>query len=103
MEERRKFERVPMKLRALYHLQGEESWKECSVINLSRNGMGIAFLTQEKIDAGSTIHLKVFYFKDPHAANVEGILKWIKPMENDFIGGIEITLLTRASTPQGEA
>jgi len=31
------------------------------------------------------------------------ILKWIKPMENDFIGGVEIASLTRARTPQGEA
>jgi len=96
MEERRKSARVPIKLRGLYHLQGEESWKECSVVDLSRNGMGIAFLTQEEIDVGSTIHLKVFYLKEPNTANIKGILKWIKPMENGFIGGIEITSLTGA-------
>ena len=96
MKERRKSARVPIKLRGLYHLQGEESWKECSVVDLSRNGMGIAFLTQEEIDVGSTIHLKVFYLKEPNTANIKGILKWIKPMENGFIGGIEITSLRGA-------
>ena len=96
MEERRKSARVPIKLRGLYHLQGEESWKECSVVDLSRNGMGIAFLTQEEIDVGSTIRLKVFHLKEPNTANIKGILKWIKPMENGFIGGIEITSLRGA-------
>ena len=96
MEERRKSARVPIKLRALYHLQGEESWKECRVVDLSRNGMGIAFLTNEKIDVESTIHLKVFHLKGPNTTNVKGILKWIKPIEEGFIGGIKITLLTGA-------
>ena len=95
MEEKRKSKRVPVKLKAQYHLKGKENWKECNVIDMSHEGMCITFLTHEKIDVGSTIHLKVFYLKDTNIANVQGILKWIQPMEKDFIGGIEITSLTR--------
>jgi c-di-GMP-binding flagellar brake protein YcgR len=95
MDVRRKFSRVPIELKAQYHLKGEEDWKECTVIDISRNGMGIKFLTREKIDVGSTIHLEIFLHEKPKLINVKGILKWIKPRENDFIGGIEVTLLTR--------
>jgi c-di-GMP-binding flagellar brake protein YcgR len=95
MKERRKFSRVPTKLKAQYHLEGEEIRKECTVIDISRGGMGITFITREKIDVGSTIHLRSFVSKEVGSINVRGILKWIRQKENDFIGGIEVTVLTR--------
>jgi hypothetical protein len=57
--------------------------------------MGIKFLTREKIIVGSTIHLKISIPKELRPINVKGILKWIKPRRNDFVGGIEVTSLIR--------
>jgi len=41
MEERRKFKRFPVQLRARYLRENEEEWKDCTVINIGRGGMGI--------------------------------------------------------------
>ena len=53
MDERRKFSRVPTDLKAQYCLKEEEEWKGCLVIDFSQIGMGIKFLTREKIIVGS--------------------------------------------------
>ena len=95
MEERRRFTRIKTRLKAQYHTEGEEEWKDCLVIDFSQIGMGIKFLTREEIIEGSIIHLKIFIPKEVRPVNVKGILKWIKPRKNDFIGGIDVTFLTR--------
>jgi c-di-GMP-binding flagellar brake protein YcgR len=95
MKGRRKFSRVPAKLKAQYRSEEEEEWKECTVIDISQSGMGITFLTREKIIVGSTINLKISLPKETEPINVKGTLNWIKPRDNDFIGGIEVTVLTR--------
>ncbi len=98
MEEKRIFARIKTTLEAQYHTEEEEEWKDCQVIDVSQIGMGIKFLTREKNIVGSIIHLKIFIPKELRPVNVKGILKWIKPRKNDFIGGIEVTLLTRAES-----
>jgi hypothetical protein len=71
--------------------EGKTSWKECTINKVSRKGIGIIFHTDEKINAGSTLDLKIFISKELDYFTVKGILKWIKQNENDFIGGIELT------------
>jgi len=92
IEDRREFRLYHTKLKA--HYISEESkrgWEECTIINISREGMGIKFHSCEKINVGSTVHLEIFVPIKLEPINVKGILKWIEKWENDFIGGIKLT------------
>jgi len=95
METKRKTARFTTNLKAQYCLRDEKDWKECIVINMSRDGMGVAFLTRERINVGSTIQLKISAPKDQEPIYAEGILKWIMKREDDYIGGIQVTSLKR--------
>lgn len=89
---KRKFKRIDTQLKAKYFLEGRKGdGEECAIINVSRRGMGIKFYTREKINIGLTVHLEIFVSSELEAVNVKGTLKNIRQMENDLIGGIELT------------
>ena len=91
-EDRRRFRLYHTKLKAQYiSEESKRGWEECTIINISREGMGIKFHTCEKINVGSTIHLAIFVPTELEPINVKGILKWIEKWESDFIGGIKLT------------
>lgn len=84
--------RFSTNLKARYFIRDMgEGWGECTVFNVSRKGMGVNFHTREKIEAGSTIHLKIILPSEPEPMNVKGTLRWIKQVKNECIGGIELT------------
>ena len=90
MEERRKTKRFATNLKAHYFLkEGEGEGKECTVINISRNGVGLEFYTAEEIVAGSTIFIKIVAAKSLKPTDVEGVVKWVNQGGRDFISGIE--------------
>lgn len=92
MEERRKTKRFATNLKAQYFLKARKvDGKECTVINISQCGLGLEFYTAEKIVAGSALLLEIFATEVMELTNVEGIVKWVKQGEKDFIGGIEVT------------
>jgi hypothetical protein len=94
----RKFARSPIELQAQYVVEGEKmDWEPCTIINVSREGMGILFQTHKKIKVGSTIYLKMFVPAASEPINAKGILKWIKEEENSFIGGIALCIIGRGS------
>ena len=51
--------------------------------------MGVTFYTSEKIIAGSIIHLKVRVPQESNPVMVKGVLRWIEPAAEHFVGGIE--------------
>jgi len=60
MEERMRFPRFSRNLKAQYFQVGrKKEWGECTVIDLSRKGMGIIFHTDERINLDTIIHLEV--------------------------------------------
>ena len=89
MEERRKTARFITKLKAQYRLKDEEDLKECTIINVSREGMGITFQTRDRIKVDSTIHLRIVLPENPKTVEVIGKLRWIEERADNFIGGIE--------------
>ena len=90
MEDRRRFGRFETQLKAHYISQdSKRDWEECTVISMSRKGVGIRFQKREKINEGSTIHLKVFVPEKLKPTIVEGVLKWIEERGNVLYGGIE--------------
>jgi len=96
LENRRKFSRFDTHMQAQYFLEEKNRCREdCTVIDISRKGMGIRFSTNEKISVGSTIHLEISIPTELESINVKGILKRINQRENDFIGGLEWFLVHR--------
>lgn len=96
MDNRRKFSRFGTHMKAQYYLQERNrGWEECTVIDISRKGMGIQFLTDETIRVGSTLHLEISIPTELETIHVKGILKRINQRENDFVGGIEWFLVHR--------
>jgi len=94
MDDRRKYKRFPIELNARY--LSEENQKElrgCTVIDVSRGGMGIEVYLQEKIQIGSTLQLEIIIpIKEEQTIKATGILKWIRELEEkmNFLGGIEL-------------
>jgi Tfp pilus assembly protein PilZ len=68
-----------------------QRWGNCTVFDVSRTGMGIKFHTPETIDVGSTITVEIEVPSELEPMSVKGILRWIKPADNEFLGGIELT------------
>ena len=92
MEDRRRFSRQQSQLKAQYFLKGrKEGWGECTVIDVSRKGMGITFQTSEKIKVGSFILLEIPVPTELEPFYIIGILRWIRQKGNTFTGGIEST------------
>ena len=88
--DRRRFKRFDTHRKARYFLkEGSGCWKECTIINISRKGLGIQCHTHEKITVGSTMLLKVFFSAETEATSVIGMIRWIRKREDGFIGGIE--------------
>ena len=104
LDNRRKFSRFGTHMKAQYFLQEKnKGWEECTVFDISRKGMGIRFLTNEKISVGATLHLEISIPTELETINVKGILKRINQKENDFIGGIEWFLVHRDGLDEAES
>lgn len=92
MDNRRRFSRSDTQLKAKYFLEERKGgWEECTIIDVSRTGLGVKFHTGEEISAGSTIHLEISVPTELEPISVEGILKRMEQEGDDFIGSIEFT------------
>jgi len=93
MEDRRKYKRFPIELSARYLEEFRKEWKGCTVINISREGMGIIVYLWERISIGSSLQLEIIIPKKEEPTRITGILRWIKEQkgEMNFIAGIEFT------------
>ena len=90
MEERRKTKRFATNLKAHYFLkEGEVKGRECTVINISRNGVGLEFYTAEEIVEGASLLIKISVAKSLEPTDIEGIVQWVNQGERDFVGGIK--------------
>jgi hypothetical protein len=91
MENTRRFERFPTQRGGQYFLvKGKGKGQECTIIDVSRKGLGIIFHSNEEISVGTNIRLEI---PDPTTINtidVRGELKWSKNIGGKFIGGIEL-------------
>ena len=92
MKQKRKFIRLSTNLSAEYSLKGSESGGgKCTVINISLNGAGLEFYSPEPIDVGATLVLKIFDLEKKETVAAEGVVKWNKQGEKDFVCGVELT------------
>ena len=95
MDDRRKFLRFPLQLRARYTENNGNNWKECSIIDISREGMGVIIHSIEAINEGVLLKIAIHapVLDDP--ITVEGRLMWLKELKDDpqfnYAGGVQLT------------
>ena len=95
----RKYKRYPTHREVRYFIEGTTGDKQvCTIVNVSRKGMGIIFHTDEEIRVGTVIGIEISIPQSSESIIVRGTLKWIDKMEFDIIGGVE--LLNELSTLQ---
>ncbi len=94
MDDRRKFIRFPVRLSARYSKENQDKWNQCSIINISREGMGVVAFLKEKIRSGSILNLMIDVPGKKASVFVSGTLTWIKALEGDpefsYKSGIQI-------------
>ncbi len=93
-EDKRKSRRFAIDLSAKYLLvENPKEWKGCSIINISREGLGIEVHLKEKIPVGITLKMEINIPTKEKPVKGIGIIMWIKGLkeEMDFIGGIKLT------------
>jgi hypothetical protein len=89
---KRQFGRFDTELKAHLILLGNGAdGHECTVINMSRKGIGIKFHAREEIAIGTPIRLEVFVPEKSVPTSVQGVLKWIEERGDILFGGIECT------------
>ena len=94
MEDRRKFIRFSVRIEARYSEENQDKWNPCSIINISREGMGIVVFLKEKIHLGSILNLMIDVPGKKEPVFVSGTLNWIEALEGDpefsYKSGIQI-------------
>ena len=90
MEERRKSKRFPIQLSARCLGASEEEWTDCTVTNVSREGMGIDVLLKERMSPGEILQFKITIPTQEEPIKISGTLTWVKELEEKagYIGGI---------------
>jgi len=69
----------------------EKEWQECTIININPKGVGVAFHTREKINAGSIVLVEIFVPDELEPIKVKGTIQWIKQEKSGTTGGIKLT------------
>ena len=94
MDERRKFIRFPIELTARYSENDVKDWKECSVIDISREGMGISIYAREYISEGLILQMEITVPVQDDPIAVTGTLMWIRESKDDlrfnYLGGVKL-------------
>lgn len=91
MDDRRRFGRFDAQLEAQYFIKEKKGGSgRCTIIDVSRKGVGIKFSKHENINAGSNIHLEVTIPTELDPVSIRGVLKHIKQEGDDLIGSVEL-------------
>jgi hypothetical protein len=94
VEDRRKFIRFSVRLGARYSKENQDKWNQCSIINISREGMGVVVYLKEKLRLGSVLNLMIDVPGKKTPVFVSGTLTWIKDLKGDpefsYKSGIQI-------------
>ena len=95
MDDRRRFLRFPLQLVARYGEKNEDNWKECSVSDISREGIGIIIHSKEAISKGLLLKIEIHAPVQDSPIEVEGKLVWLKELKDDpqfiYAGGMQLT------------
>jgi hypothetical protein len=94
VKDRRKFLRFPVKLSARYSEKKEDSTRPCSVVDISREGMGLVVYLIEKPPIGGLLHFMVDVPIKEKPVCFTGVLSWIRALKENpdynFKGGVQL-------------
>ena len=95
MKNRRKFLRFPVKIGALYSEENNEDLKQqCSIVDISREGMGVTVYLKVKLSLGCMLKFMVDVPGKEKSVSFTGTLNWIKALKGDadynYKGGIKL-------------
>ena len=95
MKDRRKFIRFPVRIGALYSEEINEDWEQqCSIVNISREGMGVTVYLKAKLSLGCMLKFMVDVPEIEKSVSFTGTLNWIKALKGDpdynYKGGIKL-------------
>ena len=95
MKDRRKFIRFPVRIGAFYSEENNDDCKQqCSVVNISREGMGVTVYLKAKLSLGTMLKLTVDVPGKEKSVSFSGTLNWIKALKEDadynYKGGIKL-------------
>lgn len=98
MEDKRKFVRFPVKISARYSEDDrEDRKKQCSIMNISREGVGLTVYLKTKLSLGCEMKFKVDVPGREKSVSFTGTLNWIKALKEDpdynYKGGIKLTAI----------
>ncbi|MHC5076930.1 MAG: PilZ domain-containing protein [Planctomycetota bacterium] len=92
MDERRQLKRFSLKLKAHYTFEDtQENWKECSIIDITNNGMGVKFHSLESVETGTPIHLAIVIDETLRPVRLKGVIKWGGEGADTSVCGVELT------------
>jgi c-di-GMP-binding flagellar brake protein YcgR len=87
---KRRYGRFDTELKARYCVaENEGDWHSCTVVNLSRKGIGIRLDAHEAIELDTVIRLEVFVPEKSQPTGVQGVVKWTDERDDRVFCGIE--------------
>ena len=87
----RKYKRYPTQREGHFYLEDVSGARQvCTIVNISRKGMGIIFHTDVEMSIGTAIRVEIPIPGSSETMSVNGSLRWFDRMEIDIIGGIEL-------------
>jgi len=95
VKDRRKFLRFPVKIVAFYSGENNEDLKQqCSIVDISREGMGVTVYLKAKLSLGCMLKFMVDVPEKEKSVSFTGTLNWIKSLKGDadynYKGGIKL-------------
>ena len=98
MKDRRKFIRFPVRVRAHYSEENNEEEKtQCSIVNISREGMGVTVYLEAKLSLDAMLKFVVDVPGREKSVSFTGTLNWIKALKRDpdynYKGGFKLTAI----------
>jgi hypothetical protein len=87
-----------VRIRAHYSEENnEEGETKCSIVNISREGMGVTVYLKAKLSLGAMLKFMVDVPDSKKSVSFAGTLNWIKALKRDpeynYKGGIKLTAI----------
>jgi len=86
-ENSRAWQRFNILLKAKYFLEDVSWYRECVIIDISRDGASVNLPIEEKISLGTPVILEIIN-KELDNITLKGSVKWIKHSENALLVGV---------------
>ena len=99
MDDRRKSNRVPVALEAMYTVE-ENRWGHCRIKDISPAGTRLELHSTEKLKAGTNIGLEIFIPRRKEPVKAVVILVWVKPLKGGTKFNFAVGSLMTTITPE---